>query len=273
MIIIFSDKQDQNSSILVTILLSKQIEFRWITPDNVQSVYSDYTGFAYIKLVDESIFNNVNNFFINRIPNLPANHPLVIFLYMIPYGNILTHPNVASILFSKLHQLKFFESHPKIEILKNVKQPFLKNTCVKSISQIRSFVRQSDDIELFRNGLKHMPVQFQEVAHGFHIKSHVIGSDVYSYCIKADTLDPRESYYQVFTYSITDYIKKSLLEIAHKIGVNYFDCDMIIVKKNVFFLEINSSPAPIVFAEESNDYRVVTRFIDFMLRREYKVNV
>ena len=174
---------------------------------------------------------------------------------------------------SKLDQLKFFTSYPKTEILKNVKKTFTGNVCVKSISQVRSFVRQSDDIELVRSGLNYMPVQFQEVKYGLHIKSHVIGADVYSYCIQANTLDPRESDYKVYPYSTPNFVKKSLLKIASKICVNYFDCDMIITKENMFILEINSSPAPMVFAEESKDHTVVTRFIDFILKREYKVGI
>lgn len=274
MLVLFSDKQDENVSILAKKLLKRKIvKFKWITPDYVQSVYNDYTGYTYIKLIDGSIIETLNNFFINRVPELPLNHPLITFLYLIPYDKVLTHPNTAAILQSKLSQLKYFKLIPETVILKNIDTFSQSNTCVKSISQIRSFVRDSKDSVFADRNWQYVPVQFQELLLGIHIKSHVIGDDIYTYRFVSDTLDPREDDYKIYKHNTTKIIKKHLLDISSKIGVNYFDCDMIINDKNIFFLEINSSPAPMVFAKESKDNRLSKRFVDFLICEEYKVKI
>ncbi len=274
MIVILSNKEDENSSLLVKYLFSNSIEYNWVFPNCVQSVYNDHTGYTYIRLIDGSIIDNINNIFINRLPALPPQHPLIMFLYMIPYNMVLTHPNIASTLFSKLSQLKYFKLFPDTMVLKSINNISLNNTCVKSMSQTRSFVRESKDLELINNEYNYMPVQFQRVLYGSHIKSHIIGGDVYSYCFQAKTLDPRESDYILRSYPSTSFIKNSMSIIASKIGINYFDCDIIVTNnKSVVFLEINSSPAPLVFAKESKNHEVTSRFIDFLIKHEYKVSI
>lgn len=271
MIIIFSDNQDQHSQILYNLLIRYKVEVKLIFPYNIKNIYVISNKLKYLELEDGCKIGSNEHFFINRIPVLHYNHPLILFIYHIPYEKILIHPQIAAMVLSKIDQLKYFQHYPKTTIIKNNNYLSNKLTCVKSISQIRSTVTSSENDTFIINGLQHSPVQFQSIIIGEYIKTHIIGDDYFSYKVTANTLDPRIS------ESKTEYINTpakiiNILDILkEKIGLNYFDCDLIFNDDNVYILEINSSPAPLMFAIDSESYSIFDRLAKFIINNEYKV--
>jgi hypothetical protein len=274
MIIILADKQDKQAQLLYKAIINRMLEVLWISPNEKMEFSASSDGNAYILLDDDKLINNLDNFFINRLPFLQLNHPLEIFLNFIPYSLIMTHPTVESKFLSKLEQLKYIKFFPEIIVLRGEINKFKinsLNTCVKSISHIRSTVRKSSDPAFYNEGLNFMPVQFQNIINGVYIKSHLIGEKIFSYCFNAITLDPRESKYQIKYIETSDIIKNIVLNIKKKIGINYFDCDIICNKKKIYILEINSSPAPLVFEDESKVYIVADELVNFIAQGKYCV--
>ena len=270
MIIIFSDRQDQHSNILYNILERYNVEVKLILPHDIKNFYY-CNNKAYIYLENGLRISSSEHFFINRIPLLPYSHPLIMFIYFIPYTKILIHPEIASMVLSKVEQLKYFQNYPTSTIIKNQTYKPNKLECVKSMSQIRSTVSINNSNNFITNGLKYTPVQFQDIINGTNIKTHIIGNDFFSYKITSTTLDPRISESKTEYIKTSNKITKTLNILKEKIGINYFDCDLIINNKDIYILEINVSPAPIMFALEAESYIIFERLANFIINNEYKI--
>lgn len=274
MIIILADKQDKQSDILSKILIHESINFKWILPHDIISFELNYIDKPFIQLIDKSFISNSGHLFINRLPDLPNLHPLNLFVNTIDYNNIITHPNVAATFYSKIGQLKFFGHYPNTLIMKSTKPNISKkysDYCIKSISQVRSFVRRANDISFNFKGLNFMPVQFQEIVYGDHVKSHMVENEIFSYKLYANTLDPRESDYALEYYPTCDKLNKLLTEVKKILGLDYFDCDLIVNDNQITILEINTSPALLVFDSESKAGIAKEKFIKFLINKESKI--
>lgn len=271
MIIIFSDSQDQNSHIFYNLLKRYKIKVKLIFPYNIKNFYFISNQFKYIELENGDKISSHEHFFINRIPLLHYNHPLILFIYHIPPEKILIHPQIAAMVISKIDQLKYFNNYPNTTIIKNNIPKFNKLSCVKSISQIRSTVSTSDNDNFIVSGLKYVPVQFQSIIIGSYIKTHIIGSDYFSYEIIANSLDPRISDSKTKYIDTPIEIVETLNILKKKIGLNYFDCDLIFNDNSIYILEINVSPAPLMFAVDSESYEVFDRLAKFIINSEYRI--
>lgn len=275
MIIILADKHDKQSDILSKVLANESINFKWIRPYDVFSFALNYIDESFIKLIDNSYISSSGHLFINRLPDLHNLHPLNLFVNTINYNNVITHPNVAATFYSKIAQLKLFDHYPNTLVMKGIKSNIRKeypDWCVKSISQVRSFVRSANDNSFNFKGLDFMPVQFQKMACGDHIKSHMVENEIFSYKFHSNTLDPRESNYVLEYYPTCNRLSKLLIEIKKILALDYFDCDLIINSNKIILLEVNTSPALLVFDQESKAEIAKEKFVKFLINKESQIS-
>lgn len=268
-IVVLTSNDDMNSRVLCRHLAEKGIEVTTVKPQDVAYVsFDQVSGDLTLKGGDKIQLESA--FFINRLPNLDYNHPLITLLYKLPRNKVVTHPTTGASMLSKLQQLPFFNRSPVTEVIKGYQVALSNATCTKSISQIRSLVRASDD-ELFRpKAMLDMPVMLQELKHGKHIKAIIIGEDYYSFEFKATSLDPRENgFATVPTDTPTDLVNE-LDYLKRTMGANYVDIDIILAEGQSYLLEVNPSPAPGELAHLSGDNVVMDRFIEFISNAEYQ---
>jgi len=133
----------------------------------------------------------------------------------------------------------------------NAKKFFENNNSViyKSVSSVRSIVKtfENDDIEqLFKVRL--LPTQFQEKIEGFNVRVHVVAEKTFATRINSGSTDYRYAHNDgecitLEEFQLSDDLKKRCVNLTKKLGLLFAGIDLMINDKNVYCLEVNTSPA------------------------------
>ncbi|MEJ2306363.1 MAG: hypothetical protein P8Y30_02260 [candidate division WOR-3 bacterium] len=122
------------------------------------------------------------------------------------------------------------------------------NVIYKSISFERSIVQEvsSDDINRL-NEVCLLPTQFQEKIKGFNVRVHVVGKNTFATKIKASSVDYRYSHLEdsnveLEPYKLPESVANNCIRLTEDLGLCFSGIDLIIAEKQVYCLEVNTSP-------------------------------
>lgn len=120
----------------------------------------------------------------------------------------------------------------------------------KSISGVRSIVREVDEDELARlDQIRSCPVQFQAFVDGRNLRVHTVGGEVFATGIQTDVTDYRYAQRQggetaLEPVELSDDLAAQCLALAHDFGLPLAGIDLKVTDDGeVYCFEVNPSPA------------------------------
>jgi hypothetical protein len=270
MIVIVADKKEPFALELEKLFIKK----------NINHLFLDCTEGKYDFIINSKIkvlkYNGKilrfpkSSIFINRA-TCAASHPIAIFLSSLKFNQVITHPMISAKKFSKLSQLYHFNNFPLTNIYTNMSgNNNMQDYCIKSASLTPTIVKFWD-----KSVSKNTPTVLQKVIKGDVIKVHYVGGYIFAHKIISEKLDAKDDFNcKYVNYPIDNKTKLEVNELSNLLKLNYFDCDFIVTQKKVkYFLEVNLSPAPLMFIDPVNEYKNVLVLLDFFVKNKYRASL
>lgn len=189
----------------------------------------------------------------NRLAGLPKQgvsaaqrciFELLLYLLDEVYVCVLNRPKFALSNFAKLTQLQTIElgvlQLPNSRVLQSLPN-FSENWIMKSLSHERSIVYTTKSHTGPLMGAE--PVLFQSRIIGDNVRVHVLFDQCFSVKIKTQSVDYRYTKTREFiAIEMPDIIKKSCINVAQQLKLNFCGIDLIISHSDWFILEVNPAP-------------------------------